>query len=353
MMHRNNPRKVMNVIIRSLSLMVCAPLTLMAIEPPVDSEPIPPQEPPADARVEIRPGPAVQEAQIDPLPMPAAEEVRPFLGVILDPVPDLLAGHLKLKPGEGVVIGDLVAGGPAEKAQLSVGDVLTEVDGVGVGSPEAVRAEVDKHKVGDEVEVSVIQKGQQRKASITLGEAPEGLMGGVGQPGQPNAQLDGFLENFPDRHADLIREALERNLRAFEDLEGDGGAANQLQMNLMQRLEKEMGANGGMQLKLGGDVAAQSSIRLLDEEGSIEMSSRDGHKEARVYDQGGKLLWEGPYDTPQDKAAVPDGIRERLEKLNFDMDFGGNGLKLRLGPNRFRPLDELEAPEPLNDDDGE
>ncbi|MCH7226787.1 S1C family serine protease [Haloferula sp. A504] len=331
------------MIIRSIPLVVFAPLTLMAIEPPVDSEPIPPQAPPVAVPVdEDRPqapqaGQEEQAGPLDPVPMPAAEDARPFLGVILDPVPDLLAGHLQLKPGQGVVIGDLVAGGPAEKAQLAVGDVLTEVNGVGVGSPEAVRAEVEKHEVGDEIEVSVIQKGQQRKASITLGKAPEAMMGGAGQP---NAQLDGFLENFPDRHADLIREALERNLRAFEDLDLEGGAANKLQMNLMQRLEKEM-LNPGMQLKLGGDVAAESSIRLLDEEGSIEMSSRDGHKEARVYGQDGELLWEGPYDTPQDKAAVPDGIRERLEKLNFDMDFGGNGLKLRLGPNRFRPLDEL------------
>ena len=343
----------MNVMIRSLPLMVCAPFSLMAIEPPVDPEPIPPQAPPVAAEVEIQPGPEAGAPKARPLPMPAADEGRPFLGVILDPVPDLLAGHLQLKPGEGVVIGDLVADGPAEKAQLAVGDVLTEVNGVGVGSPQAVRAEVDKSKVGDEVEVSVIQKGKLRKASITLGEAPEGLMGGIGQAGQPNAQLDGMLENLPDRHADLIREALERNLRAFEDLELGEGGPNPLQMNLMQRLEKEMGANGGMQLKLGGDVAAESSIRLLDEEGSIEMKNRDGHKEARVYDQDGELLWEGPYDTPQDKAAVPDGIRERLEKLNFDMDFGGGGLKLRLGPNRFRPLDDLDGAEPLDQEDGE
>ncbi len=275
----------------------------------------------------------------EPVPMPRARAARPFLGVILDPVPDLLAGHLQLQPGEGVVIGELVAGGPAEKAGLSVGDILVEVAGVGVGSAEAVRAEVDKFDIGDEVEVSVVQKGERRKATVVLGEAPEPLVGGVGQEGQP---LDGFLENLPDRHADLIREALERNLRAFEDMDPNAGLGDQLQRGLMQRLQQEM-LDPDMGMKL--DIGAQSSIRLLDEEGSIEMNSRDGHKEARVYDKAGELLWEGPYDTEQDKAAVPDGIRERLEKLNFDMDFKGNGLKLRLGPNRFRPLDEMDLRE--------
>lgn len=327
-----------------LSTLVAPPL--MALEPPVESEPIPPQAPPAAVPA---PGDAVGgNDAVEPVPMPQARVVRPFLGVILDPVPDLLGGHLQLQPGEGVVIGELVAGGPAEKAGLSVGDVLVEVEGVAVGSPEAVRGEVEKFEVGEEVEVSVVQKGQRKKARVVLGEAPAPMAQGFGQAGEP---LDGFLEDLPDRHADMIREALERNLRAFEDLEpGGGGMADQLQRGLMQRLQKEMGAGGGMQMKW--DVGAESSIRLLDEEGSIEMTSRDGHKEARVYDNEGKLLWEGPYDSEQDKAAVPDGIRERLEKLNFDMDFKGNGLKLRLGPNRFRPLDEMERPEadpPAND----
>ncbi len=325
-------------------MMAAMPSAAMAIEPPVESEPLPPQAPPAAV-----PAPADQAAPVPAengaLPMPQAGEGRPFLGVILDPVPELLADHLKLERGEGIVIGDLVAGGPAEKAGLEIGDVLYEVAGTGVGSPEAVRQVVAGHDVGDEIELGVIQQGERRKAKLTLGEAPEamaGPAGGMGQAGQPFEGLD-----LPEKHADLIREALELNLRAFEGLEDEGGLADQLQQGLMQRLQKEMGG-GAMRMQFG----AESSIRLLDEEGSIEMLSRDGHKEAKVYDKDGELLWEGPYDTDQDKAAVPDGIRERLEKLDFDMDIEGGGMQLRLGPNRFRPLDEMEddAPAPPAED---
>ncbi|MGB1129565.1 MAG: hypothetical protein ACPG4K_05915, partial [Haloferula sp.] len=72
----------------------------------------------------------------------------------------------------------------------------------------------------------------------------------------------------------------------------------------------------------------------------------NGSKEARVYDKQGELLWEGPYDTEQDKAAVPDDIRERIERLNFDIRGNGKEMQLRLNPNRFRPLDQVEpAPE--------
>ena len=101
-----------------------------------------------------------------------------------------------------------------------------------------------------------------------------------------------------------------------------------------------MGAGGeGLDL---GDFQAESSVRLLDGEGSIEMKGVGGSKEVRVFDKAGDLVWEGPYDTEQDKAAVPDDIRERIDQVDFNMDFGGDGIHLRGGPQRFRPLDEIE-----------
>ncbi len=53
------------------------------------------------------------------------------------------------------------------------------------------------------------------------------------------------------------------------------------------------------------------------------MKQSKGSKESRVFDKEGKLLWEGPYDTEQDKAAVPDDIRERIERLDFDINHKG------------------------------
>lgn len=110
----------------------------------------------------------------------------------------------------------------------------------------------------------------------------------------------------------------------------------------------EFGFDGAEGIDLA-ELEAQSSIRLMDDQGSIEMKTIDGQKEVRVFDKAGKLLWEGPYDTDQDKAAVPDDIRERIESVNVDMNIGGKGIRLRMGPKRFRPLDEIAPPK----DEGE
>ena len=42
------------------------------------------------------------------------------------------------------------------------------------------------------------------------------------------------------------------------------------------------------------------------------------------------MTWSGPWDTAQDKAAAPADVRQRMESLNLDSDFKGNGLRLKM-----------------------
>jgi len=322
-------------------LMLAAAGAAPAIEPPVDSQPVPPRAPargtPEAPAAPVAPvAPEVEAPRARPVPMPEVAEARPYFGVILDPVPEILSQHLKLAEGEGLVISDLVSGGPADEAGLEADDLLTRVDGVVVGTPEDVRAQVDKHAVGDTVPVEIIQDGERRQVDIVLGAAP--IPGAPGIAMQGGVDLDQLLQQFPDKHADLLREAFQRNLEQFEKLEEQAG----LPKEFLQRIPRRLGEGGNFEF----DFNAESTIRLMDDQGSIEMRSSDGHKEAKVFDKEGNLLWEGPYDTDADKAAVPDDIRERIEKLNVDLDFKGHGLRLQLGPERFRRLDELEPPAP-------
>jgi hypothetical protein len=96
----------------------------------------------------------------------------------------------------------------------------------------------------------------------------------------------------------------------------------------------------GMQMQLQQGAAAapeaqvqmKSTLKMMDKEGNIEIS-RDGDScEAKVFDKQGELLWSGPYQTPQDKAAVPPPVRDRLEALNLDTS--GKGIQLRMMPRR-------------------
>ena len=78
-------------------------------------------------------------------------------------------------------------------------------------------------------------------------------------------------------------------------------------------------------------IKTASQITLMDDQGSVEMKFREGGREVVVRDLEGEVVYEGPWDNEQDRAAVPADIRERIEKLNFDIDHEGNGIRLQFG----------------------
>ncbi|HEY6099797.1 MAG TPA: PDZ domain-containing protein, partial [Anaeromyxobacter sp.] len=73
----------------------------------------------------------------------------PKLGVSLAPLTQALARELGVSTGEeGVVVTDVVDGGPAQRAGLRRGDILMEVNRQPVKKPEDVAAAIGKMKEG-------------------------------------------------------------------------------------------------------------------------------------------------------------------------------------------------------------
>jgi hypothetical protein len=96
--------------------------------------------------------------------------------------------------------------------------------------------------------------------------------------------------------------------------------------NAMRNLEApKFNRERGIHLQQG------ATFRLSDERGCVEIHSNNGSKEVTVRDKDQRITWSGPWDTAQDKAAAPEDARQRIEALNIDSSFGGNGLRLRLG----------------------
>ena len=75
----------------------------------------------------------------------------------------------------GAQVGETTAGGPAAKAGLQAGDVITEVDGDQVQTPEDVATAIEDNKPGDEVDVKVDRNGSEHTIQVTLGQRPDQL----------------------------------------------------------------------------------------------------------------------------------------------------------------------------------
>ncbi|MGI8586364.1 MAG: S1C family serine protease [Chloroflexia bacterium] len=109
---------------------------------------------------------------------PAAASGRPRLGVTVQPVDPQTAGYYNLVGPDGQLLQDgefvidVTAGGPAEKAGVQKGDVITSVDGQQVGANNRLGDTLLNHKPGDQITLGVLRGGKQGTIKVTLGQAP-------------------------------------------------------------------------------------------------------------------------------------------------------------------------------------
>ena len=84
--------------------------------------------------------------------------------------------------GKGALIAQTTSGGPSERAGLQPGDLVTEVGGHSVSSPDEVAAAIADRKPGDKVTVTVERNGSQKTFDVTLGQRPETVPSQQAQP---------------------------------------------------------------------------------------------------------------------------------------------------------------------------
>ena len=77
----------------------------------------------------------------------------------------------------GVGVRSVVTNGPADKAGIQAGDIITAIDGQKLDASHSLLSIlVFDHKPGDTVEIAVTRNGEQLKLSATLVERPANLM---------------------------------------------------------------------------------------------------------------------------------------------------------------------------------
>ena len=110
-----------------------------------------------------------------------------YLGINGGSITPALAKAVNLPVSKGVLVAEVVKGGPADKAGIEGGsteatieganfklggDIITEIDGKPINSMEDVINAVNGGRPGDKMELTILRSGETKQVTVTLGNRP-------------------------------------------------------------------------------------------------------------------------------------------------------------------------------------
>ncbi|MDH3280320.1 MAG: DegQ family serine endoprotease, partial [Gammaproteobacteria bacterium] len=98
------------------------------------------------------------------------EVTRGYLGIVIQPLTSELAESFGLEQSQGILVAQVSADSPAEKAGLKQGDVIVAYQGTPVTNVGDFRNRVSLTRPGTREALSVIRDGKPREITITIGQ---------------------------------------------------------------------------------------------------------------------------------------------------------------------------------------
>ena len=98
---------------------------------------------------------------------------RGWMGIGLQEITPEIAESFKLGSIRGVIIKDIVRGGPADKAGIKLGDILVSVDGKQTSDPQSAVNVITGISPGTASKLALKRNGQDMELAATIGRRPK------------------------------------------------------------------------------------------------------------------------------------------------------------------------------------
>ena len=112
------------------------------------------------------------EVVLDETDPPGISVKRAFVGVSLTELTPELREFFGASTDAGVLVSSVSENGPAAKAGVRVGDVITSVNGKATGSARDLRQAIKDNHAGDSIRIEVL-RGKSRQALVATAEERE------------------------------------------------------------------------------------------------------------------------------------------------------------------------------------
>ena len=237
-----------------------------------------------------------------------SKEPITYLGVETSDVPRVLSAQMGLPRGFGVVVDHVAANSPASTAGLQPNDIIKMLNDQIIVDPSQLGKLIRSFADGTTVNLTVLRKGQELKLTVKLAKRD---VSSNHNPFGSNkdwrfddlGEMD-FNFQMPDMTAirDVVQRAQAEAMRAGEEARK---AASRFRIVTTDDDSTKL-----TKVDLG-----KATISFSDEHGELKLERVDGKKMLTATDADGKVTFQGPIDTDEQRAKIPANVRERVEKL--------------------------------------
>ena len=275
-----------------------------------------------------------------PVPPPPPSVPTPYIGVVTLPPPPALGAQLGLKEGFGLLVGEVLPDSPAAKAGVQKHDVLTKFNDQQLVDSNQFATLVRGAGKDADATLTLVRASKEQTVPVKIGErmAPQRMqLPGATEMREHFEKFRGSAQDSLRKLQDKMKEYGEKMREYQEKLKNwQKNPANEMpQPPVPPALEPEragmqidpadilvQGQPGGARRirvwQPNGDVfynTADMKMFMKDDSGEIEVSSRDGKRTLVAKNAQGVVTFEGPIDTDEQRKALPEEVRRKMESI--------------------------------------
>ena len=293
--------------------------------------------------------------------MPIPTKPTSYIGVITTPPPAVLTAQLGLSEGFGLVVSDVLPDSPAAAAGIQQYDVLTKFNDQQLVDSSQFATLVRALKKDSDATVTLIRKAAEQTVTVKIGERllpdrPHGFPmpgnfrtgGPIYSPGEFERSGE-YSRHYEDeaRHFQERAQMYSQKMRDYQERMKAWQKNPSAEMPKLPDLPpteavpalpnpsaeetgpsiapedilREVRPGGAAQIRVVQPNAlvtynvANAKLVMKDDTGEIELTTRDGKRTLVARNAKGDTIFDGPIDTDEQRKALPEDIRKKLELI--------------------------------------
>lgn len=245
-----------------------------------------------------------------------------YLGVSANPLTDAtLRAQLSLSDGVGLGVSYIDPEGPAKKAGIQEHDILWRLNDQLLVNMEQLAVLVRTFESGEEVTLTVIRQAKPQRIAVRLSEKEQPKF--IAPPCGPMPCMPNMPRIGPGPGRGTLPPG---GLRNWVQPGGPGGCG--VGVNPFLPPQFQVPVNGQVR-GFGGEMAGEGQLQVTDGEHDITVrQSSDGSRTLTAKDKKGSVLFDGPINTPEERAKVPANLLKMVDEVKMKV----RGMQAPVGP---------------------